>query len=192
MVVVLVAILSALAVPALSKSRNDQLAFDFARRTQLLFNRARTRANTGYAQLLTADLSGRGKFWLFEAVDDQSCARKDLWKDVRDWDGNAAFSSTTARAVEAVNVNAATNSIVTTEDIKVADNAGRAALAYCVMPNGRVFFGAGADVKAAVDAMQGQGDYTWTGQLDLRVTTASGATRSVLVGGGSSARVLSR
>jgi prepilin-type N-terminal cleavage/methylation domain-containing protein len=189
-VVVLVSILSALAVPALSRSRNDQLAFNYARQTQLLFNRTRTRATIGYAQLLTADFSDRGILRQFEAIDDDGCARSGLWDEVKEWNGSSAL--TRVRTVDALNFNAATNAINTTEDLRARENSGAKGVAYCVMPSGRVFVGTGGTVKAAIEAMQKQAAWTWNGALDVRVTTGSGATRSVLVGGGSSARVLSR
>lgn len=191
-VVILVAILSALAAPALSRSRNDQLAFDFTRRVQMLFNRARTRATAGSAQLVVADMSDRGKFQLFEAIEQASCTRANVWADAPSW-VQGTMATANLRLVEAVNLASATGTIIAEEDIKATETSTAKFVAYCVTPSGRVFVGKGDAAASAITAMQAQADWTFNGILDIRVQSMKGAVlRSVLMSGGSSARILTR
>lgn len=194
-VVILVAILSMLAVPALQRSRNDQIAFDYARKIQLLFNRARTRANAGNAQLLVADFTGRGKFQLFEAIDSTSCTLPNEFSEVPGWPAGQ-MATAKLRFIDGEDLNNPTSGIVITDDIKTYQAPASPALAYCVTPSGRVIVGKGAGVAAAVtdmQAMTSQATWTFTDTIDVRVSRLADLTlRSVILSGGSSARILTR
>ncbi len=194
-VVILVAILSMLAIPAMSKSRNDQIAFDYARKLQLIMNRARVRANAGSAQLVVGDLSGRGKFWLFEGKDETSCIKPNLWNDAPGWpDGQVETAA--LRLVDWLDLNNAANGIVITDDIRAATFPASPAFAYCVSPAGRVVVGKGGSVAGAIADMQAltsQPTWTFTDVLDIRISRQGTlAVRSVVLAGGSSARILTR
>src|SRR5207245_1893651 len=74
-VVVLIAILTALAVPTMSTARDDRLCFDFARRMASLVQHARSRAAArGAAHLIVfdGDTGGAGRAVVFEALDGAS------------------------------------------------------------------------------------------------------------------------
>ena len=75
-VVVMVSVLAVLAIPAMSRARDDRVAFDHARRIQQLSQRERARAaGSGGAHLIIAGPkatqtgTNRGKLILYEALD---------------------------------------------------------------------------------------------------------------------------
>src|SRR5690348_10435510 len=70
-VVLLVAILTALAMPSMSVARDDRLTFNYAQQIAGMIHRARARAaGRGAAHMVTVSPgAGRGQFVLFEALD---------------------------------------------------------------------------------------------------------------------------
>lgn len=192
-VVILVAILSTLAIPALSKSRNDQIAFDYARKVQLVFTRARIRANAGAPQVVVGDFSGRGKVSYFE-MKTGTCTTAGALAEIPGWTAGTV-STPTLELLDGVEIDAASN-IVVAEDIKAQLSTGQRAFAYCVTPSGRVLAGTGASVADALTDMQtltSQLTFTYNGTLDIRISRLADLTvRSVVVTGGSAARILTR
>jgi type IV fimbrial biogenesis protein FimU len=192
-VVILVAILSTLAIPALSKSRNDQIAFDYARKVQLVFNRARVRANAGAAQVVVGDFSARGKITLYELVG-TSCTTAGALAEIPAWPAGTV-STAKLELLDGVDFDTTSN-IVAAEDIKAQLSTGQKAFAYCITPSGRILAGTGAGVADAILDMQtmaSQPTFTFKGTLDIRVSRLADLTvRSVLVTAGSSARILTR
>lgn len=215
-VVVLVSILAVLAIPAMSRARDDRLAFNYARQIQQLIQRGRARAaGTGGAHLVVADAgAGRGRVWLFEALDGVSPAAgppvvlgpnpTSSCKGPTQWAGVPGFTSNTfARLVEAVDLNSAgvnvDADIRSTFRITAVGNpevlgAGQAtgALAICVTGNGTTYAAGAATMGAAITAMQGRTSFTGVAQVIVTRGGGVGLTRNVLLSGAGAPRIFSR
>lgn len=191
-VVVLIAILAAIAAPSLVRSRNDRVAFDFARRASDLVHAARSRAmGTGAAHVLvfsndTTMGGNRGALILFEALDGEpapagpnphpSCRTATLgW--VGGWTPGGLASSN-ARFIDAVNVNdnGSGKSAQAKEDIWMAASKVRVSdgtsvplstFAVCITPNGTTYVGEGSSQAAAVTALATASPFTDVLELEV-------------------------
>jgi len=207
-VVVLISILALIASPAMKLAREDRLAFDYARRIEQLVDRARTRAlGRGGAHLFVAAPSGvRGKFLLFEALDNVPAASAGpnpvaTCKGANEWDDVLAFSpgtvSSKARIVDGFDLDAL--GINANADIRTAfqlSGAAKLAIVMCITPGGTTYVGSGGSVAAAITDMQAQTN-PFGGVVDVAVTrNRSGAPiglqRHVLVTGTAAARIRSQ
>lgn len=208
-VVMLIAILTVIAAPAMSRARDDRIAFDFARQISGVIHRARTRAaGRGAAHLVAIDPGGganRGRVLLFEALDGvaaasggpnpvSTCRTAGQWATVKDF--TPGTWDTTSRIVEGVNLNG--TGVVSDSDISMAsyvDGTAKTYIAICITPTGRSYVGSDStQIAAAITNMAQSAPFT--GTVDLRVSrhsggTAVGLTRHVIVPGGSAPRVRS-
>jgi len=216
-VVVLISILALLATPAMRTSRDDRLAFDYARRIEQMIQRTHTRAaGRGAAHLFVASPSGanRGRFLLFEALDGElpanggpnprsSCkqpliiggAPQNQWLDVSAWAPGAV--SSTARLIEGLELDAPGANV--DADIRTAFTAYGAAAAtvvMCVSPGQATWVGVGANPAAAIADMQAR-VLPFSSSFDISVTrnragVPIGLTRRVITTGTAGPRIFSQ
>lgn len=204
-VVVLVAILAILAIPAMRRSRDDKVAFDHARLTQLLIHRARTRAaGRGGAHLVAMDAgAARGRILLFEALDAtapptgpnpaSSCKTLNQWQQVPAWLPGVVGNQ--ARIVDYLDFN--TGGVNDDADIRAEfrlNDVTTGAAVMCITPGGTTFVGVGADIASAITDMQSQ--LPFNGALEARLSrhtggTPIGITRRVIAAGMASPRIKS-
>jgi prepilin-type N-terminal cleavage/methylation domain-containing protein len=214
-VVVLIAVLAMIAAPALRVSRDDRMAFDYARQIQQMSSRAHTRASArGGAHLIVAGPSGtRGRVWLFEALDNSapplgpnpasSCRTVGQWADAAAYNPAAPAPSNQVALIEALDLD--TIGVNADADIKaaflVSDPAdpntlvATPAFAICVTPNGSTFAAEGATVGTAILNMQTRPPFT--GVAEVRITRNSGGapvgiSRNVTIAGSAAARIHSK
>lgn len=139
-VVMLVALLAALAVPSMATARNDRVAFDYARQTSELFHNARARATgRGAAHLVfftSTDPGSRGAVFVFEGLDgtggasdpnpnagpnpSSACRDSGQWGEAATWAPGSARLTPNRRAslVDWLNINVtAGNTATVIEDI---------------------------------------------------------------------------
>ncbi len=213
-VVVLISVLAVIAAPAMRVARDDRMAFDYARQIQQMATRGKSRAaGRGGAHLLVAGPSGgRGRVWLFEALDNtaaplgpnpaSSCRTVGQWAPVLAYDANAPVASGIAAIVEGLELDTKIN---IDPDIK-AEFAITApgtplvlavtpALAVCITPNGTVYAADGPDMATAITNMQARAPFT--GIAEIRITrneggTPRGLSRNVTLAGASAARIHSK
>lgn len=216
-VVVLISILALLATPAMRTSRDDRLAFDYARRIEQMIQRTHTRAaGRGAAHLFVAAPSGanRGRFLLFEALDGtlpgtggpnprSSCKQplivggvpQNQWADVSAWAPGAV--SNTARLIEGLELDAPGANV--DADIRTAFTAYLATAAtvvMCVSPGQATWVGVGANIAAAVADMQAR-VLPFSSSVNIAVTRNRGGapiglTRNVVVTGTAGPRIFSQ
>ncbi len=217
-VVVLIAILAVIAAPALRVARDDRMAFDYARQIQQMAQRARARASArGAAQLLIAGPSGtRGRVSMWEALDNvsavnggpnpvSSCKALGQWAVAAAYTGGAPVASDLTHMIAALDLDTAgvnvdaniTATFYMATDTSVAiPTTGVFALAVCYTPSGAAFAADGANVPAAILAMQSQSPFTGVADIAINrhdvANTAVGLTRNVLIAGSAPARILSR
>ncbi len=207
-VVVMISIIALIATPAMRIAREDRLAFDFARRTEQMIHRGRTRAaGRGAAHLFIAAQSGtpsRGKFFLFEALDGTAAPAGpnpiSSCKIAGEWTDAGTFAPGTisdrARIVDGFdNALAATSS-----DIRAAisvNGAATGAVAICVTPNGLTYVGkdTGGSIPGAIADMQAR-TTPFNEFLDItfsrnRAGTPVGLQRHVLFAGSAAPRIKS-
>ena len=217
-VIILIAILAVMAVPAMSTARDDRMAFDYARQFQAIIHRAEIRAmSRGAAHLVLLDTSSgsRGTAFLFEAVDATpalqggpkpmtSCkGQRDVsanfinhWAEAQTWapgQANPAISP----IVDGVNMNGP--GIETRMNLfAVIEEQGIATptLAVCYTPGGNVFVGLGSSSTLAVNAMRTAAPYNKFFEVKIaRHDTGNavlGLTRRVIVAGGAAPRLVSQ
>lgn len=207
-VVVMISIIALIATPAMRIAREDRLAFDFARRTEQMIHRGRSRAaGRGAAHLMIAAQSGapsRGKFLLFEALDGTAAPAGpnplSSCKATGEWAEAATFAPGTignnARIVDGFdNALAATSS-----DIRAVMSVGgvaSGAIAICVTPGGLTFVGqdSGGSVAAAIADMQSK-TTPFNSFMDItfsryRAGAVTGLQRHVLFAGSAAPRIKS-
>lgn len=208
-VVVLIAILTALAVPTMSTARDDRLCFDFARRIQGLVHHARTRAAArGAAHLIVFDFDagGAGRVVSFEALDGDTTSAgpnpvsscklpANTWAGVSGFTPGWVDATKRAAVVEGVNLNGATGGIKAIYNLDgTAITSG--GLVVCITPAGSTYFGTGNDVPAAIAAMQGAQPGASTLLIDVQRHNGAGAgvglTREVIITSGSQPRIHSK
>ena len=205
-VVVLISIIALIATPAMRVARDDRLAFDFARRIEQLEDRARTRAaGRGGAHLFVAAPSGvRGKFLMFEALDNVTTAGPNpvaTCKNANEWDDVLTFApgtvSNKARIVDGLDLDSA--GINVNADIRTAytvNGVSKAAVVVCITPGGSTFVGSGTSLAAAIANMQGT-TTQFGGVVDIAVTRNKGGApvglqRRVLLAGTAASRIRSQ
>ena len=210
-VVVLISILAVIAAPAMRVAREDRMAFDYARQVQQMATRARARAAArGGAHLLVGGPSGgRGRIWLFEALDGtvaptgpnpaSSCRGVGQWTPVGVYNPATPVASNVAGLVEALELDQTINidpdikanffiTLPASSTVLVA----APAFALCVTPNGTSFAAEGPDMGTAITTMQGRPPFT--GVAEIRITRSEGGTpkglsRNVTIAGGAAARI---
>lgn len=204
-VVILIGLLSALAVPGFRRARDDRAAFNHARDIQLLLHRARVRAAArGGAQLLVMDggANGRGRFILFEALDGTAapgpsprtsgCRTPNQWVDVAAWTPGAAATSLVA-GIEGVDMNG--TGIEVDADIRAELRVAGVtvpAIAYCVTPGGTTYVGSGGGAAAAITAMQTATPFGTTVEAIITRSAGQGLRRRVIAAGGAAPRIQSQ
>lgn len=204
-VVILIGLLSALAVPGFRRARDDRAAFNYAREIQSLLHRARVRAAArGGAQLVVLDggSGGRGRFILFEALDGTAapgpsprsggCRTPNQWGDVAGWTAGTAPTSLVA-GIEGVDMNGTgiqADANIRAE-LKLA-NVTTPAIAYCVTPGGTTYVGSGASAAAAITAMQTATPFGTTVEAIVTRNGGLGLRRRVIAAGSAAPRIQSQ
>jgi type II secretory pathway pseudopilin PulG len=210
-VVIVIGVLAALAVPSMGGARFDRHTYDDAGAVMQLFRSARTRAIArGGAVLVTMSTSAtdRGTFMMYEAVTDNagaagttglartpvsSCKSPTAWTPLPTINANGG-STGTVLLVDGVNLN---GGIEAQAGIKSqllgyggAFNAAGATFtagAICYTPLGRSYIATGAVVPAMFDGL-----LPTISPIEILVTGAAGTTqRSVLVPPNGMARLFS-
>ncbi len=184
-VVILISILAVIATPLMRNSKDDRIAFDYARKIEQLMSRAQARSIGHGAELFVAAPSGasRGKFYLFEALDGtpgptgpaplNTCKRAGQWAEASAYTpgvigNNARFIDGYDLDIGGVNVEA---------DIRTAfsiDGGPVTAFVICVV-GGVPWIGSGGTIGAAVTAMQSQ-TLPFSGTANILLTRNSGGT----------------
>jgi prepilin-type N-terminal cleavage/methylation domain-containing protein len=208
-VIMIIGILAALAIPSMSTTRFDRATYGDAGSIMQLFRDARTRAlSRGAAQMVAMTSNGitdRGTFQLWESVAINptgngaarlpvpNCTAPTIWLPL-------AAGNTGIVLVETVNLNtqvSATNSIEAVADIETAmqmysDPTNNTATGFntgyiCYTPLGRSYVNVGASAQPVFD-----GVLATVGVVEVKVTRATGATiRSVLLPPSGMARIFS-
>jgi prepilin-type N-terminal cleavage/methylation domain-containing protein len=207
-VVIIIGIVAALAIPSMTIARNDRQAYDDAQAIMMLFRSARTRAIArGGAQLIAMTASGssdRGTFTLYEAVTANvggglngtpvaSCKSPTNWLPLP----TPTTLNPAVVFVDGVNLNTGSTSIEATSDIETQlaiypsptqnTSVNFAAGYICYTPLGHTFINAGAGATPVFD-----GILPAISPLQARVTRAGGGTyRDVLVPPNGMARLFS-
>jgi prepilin-type N-terminal cleavage/methylation domain-containing protein len=212
-VIALIAIIAAIAAPSFSESRNDRIAFDYARQYQQLLLQARSRAaGTGSAHLavLGPGTNGRGFLRLYAALDGQatpgpspvsSCKLDpNQWNEAQQ--EPPTINGTRARFIDWTDLNRPgvnDQMELMTELRNGAGTVGATSttvkfLAVCITPSGVTYVGDGASEKEAIDAMRGNTQFT--GVAEVRVSRSKGGSRvgllrRLMITGGGSPRLRS-
>lgn len=206
-VIMLVALLAVMAIPAMRTARDDRIAFDYARQYSAIVHRASMRATArGAAHLVTIDAaSTRGKIRLFEAVDAtppplgprqvSSCKTPGQWVGVPSWAPPAAPPPLSpiidGLDLDTLGVNVDMN---VASVIRVA-GVDAPAIALCYTPGGNVFMGAGGNVQGAIDQMVIAKPFTTHVEVRINRRDAAnnplGLTRRVIIGGAAAPRIQS-
>ncbi len=205
-VVIIIGIIAALAVPTMSVARSDRLAYDDAGAVMRLFRSARTRAVArGGAVLISMSANGaadRGTFGVYEAVSPNAqggLARTPVssCKSPTDWTLlNIAGLTNNVLGLDGLNLNGALEisadirtqifvypSPAASDRVPVTN--GLASI--CWTPIGRSYIAQGTATKTMFD-----GQLPTTSPLEVQVQRANGATfRSVLVPPNGMARLFS-
>jgi type II secretory pathway pseudopilin PulG len=220
-VVMLIAILAALAVPSMTTARNDRVAFNYARQASELIHNARARAfGRGAAHLVfyTSEFGGRGTIFVFEALDGQAgdtgpnpistCRMNGQWDTAASFTPGSDPLSTNLRTrlIDWLNLNTSNASTATVlEDITMTgytrDSSGTlssplAAIAMCITPNGTTWVGTGGSRSAALTNLLNQ-TQSFKGIVELdverhRSSAVVGLTRQVIVAGAGAPRIKSK
>ncbi len=205
-VVIIIAIFAAIAIPGISKSSDDRRAFEKATELAQLMQEARGRAlATGSAQMVALNMNGtapRGVFMLYEAVYNNqptaSCLTYNQWGGTADTDPVKTVTAPLAPPASGPGVklvNGMNLAYAGSSDLKASMAVNGAAVAgnfayLCFSPGGRVYFygtqaaavnGAGVPLSGAftVDIARYPGG------------TLEGLTRRVIIDGTDTARVKS-
>ncbi|MBV9950179.1 MAG: prepilin-type N-terminal cleavage/methylation domain-containing protein [Myxococcales bacterium] len=204
-VIIVIGLVAALAVPAMSVARFDRLAYNDAGAVMQLLRSARTHAIArGGAVLVTmhADGTDRGTFMMYEAVSANvlgGSARTPLatCKAPTDWTlATGGAQNTGVLAIDGVNLN---GNLENSADIRASiklyvsptDNAGTnepTPLAICWTPVGRSYIALGNPAAHMFDGL-----LPTISPLEIAVArTRGGTVRSVLVPPNGMARLFSR
>jgi type II secretory pathway pseudopilin PulG len=202
-VVIIIALLAALAIPSMRLQRDDREAYEDAASIMMLFREARTRAIArGGAELIAMSANGagdRGTFMLYEAVSPNAAgglARTPVsrCKNPTSWQPLSA-ANPNVLAVDGVNLNGAATTIEATADIETqllwyADPTSASSTTLnvgfiCYTPLGRSYVSPGATPVF-------DGGLPTTGPIVARILRANGGTiRDVLVPPNGMARLFS-
>jgi type II secretory pathway pseudopilin PulG len=216
-VVLLVAVLAALAAPAMSEARNDRITFDYARQYQQLLVQARSRAaGTGAAHLaVLRSYNGNPRGWirLYAALDGvlpappvggpnpvSSCKANNQWTQALQ--DPILLNGTTARFIDYADLTRA--GVNDTMDVRAdlfagtgALNAASAPVAYivvCITPSGVTYVGSGADALTALAMMRAASPFTGVAEVRIQrhsAGTGIGLRRRVMITGGGAPRLRS-
>lgn len=216
-VVLIIGILSALAIPSMSTSKFDRATYNDAGAVMQLFREARTRAlSRGAAQLITMTSNGladRGTFQLWESIGGSPlgngaarlpvpyCTAPTVWLPLAAGrDTGLAPGASGVVLIDGVNLNtqaAGSSSIEAIADIETtlqiyADPTNNAATPFangfiCYTPLGRSYVNVGAAAQPIFD-----GVLATVGVVEIKVTRgAGGSIRSVLLPPSGMARIFS-
>jgi prepilin-type N-terminal cleavage/methylation domain-containing protein len=211
-VVVIIGIFAALAVPSFKASRDEHRAFDYARQYQQLMAQARSRAaGMGAAHLLVfgPGTDSKGSVTLYSAQEGtgsppaapfnpvSSCRANPIqWNDT--WEWPPKLTSTSAPYVDNVNL-----ARFPDLDIRATLRTGSGDatafvdttwMAVCITPAGITYVGAGSNADNAIFAMRTSLPYTGIGDISIRrfeSNAAVGLTRRVTFSGGGPPRLRS-
>lgn len=214
-VVTLVAILAALAVPSFSEARNDRVAFDYARQYQQILVQGRSRAaGTGSAHLALLTPGGgtnRGVIRLYAALDGtppagpnpvSSCRLGGQWTDavpeIVDYRKDRLIGNR-VRFIDFAELNRA--GINDDMDLRArlwlnGVQLGPAdAIAVCITPSGVTYVGSGPAPEQAIAAMVVAPPFTGMAEVHIqrhRATNPIGLERIVQIAGGGAPRLRSQ
>ena len=214
-VVMLVALLAALAVPSFSVARNDRAAFDYARQYQQILVQGRSRAaGTGSAHLALLTPgggTGRGAIRLYAALDGTTTAGPNpvasckfdatQWNDAApeptDYRKDRIIGATNrARFIDFADLNRP--GINDDMDLRArlwlngVERAATDAIAICITPAGITYVGAGADPVQAIAAMRIAPPFTGMAEVHIRrhqTGAGIGLERIVQISGGGAPRL---
>ena len=205
-VVIIIAIFAAIAIPGISKSSDDRRAFERATEVAQLMQEARGRAlATGNAQMVAMNANGtapRGVFMLYEAVYNNqptaSCLTYNQWGGTADTNpvktvttpGAPPASGPGVRLINGLNLDYAANSNLQATFMRDGAVVGGGFVYLCFSPGGRIYF-----YKSQGDAVLGNG-VPLSGAFEVRIArfpggTLEGLTRAVIIDGTDTARVRS-
>jgi prepilin-type N-terminal cleavage/methylation domain-containing protein len=202
-VVIVIGIVAALAIPTMSATRSDRRAYDDAGSIMQLFRSARTRAIArGGAVLITMTTNGatdRGTFLMYEAVTQNPAATGDAGPGI-----NTPFASckapmnwtdaTTALLVDGVNLN---GRLETQVDIQTQlfqyNNAPTPFTqgSMCWTPLGRSYFHTSLTAPVAAGVFDGSLPTTTPVEIQVLLNSGGATYRSVVVPPNGMARLLS-
>jgi type II secretory pathway pseudopilin PulG len=199
-VVVIVAVLAALAIPSMIKGRDDRRTYNDAASIAMLLRSARLRAmGRGAAIAINATANGtadRGTFLVYEAVGQNPTSAGQAYPfsscTSTDWTTNAATTGTTnttlvRNLVDGLNLNGQIEQNMNLQTVLASSTLNNAVASYwmCYTPTGRVFentapaFGTAA-AFTSLDICVGR--YGATSPTDCTGTVhATGPLRHVLV-----------
>ena len=218
-VVMLIAILAALAVPSFSEARNDRVAFDYARQYQQILVQARSRAaGTGSAHLALLTPGGgenRGVIRLYAALDGTappagpnpagSCRLNPAqWNDaapeIADYRRDRIIGTTnTVRFIDFAELNR--TGINADMDLRArlwldGTNLGTdGVIAVCITPAGVTYVGSGSAPAQAISTMRIAPAFTGLAEVHIqrhRAGTPIGLERIVQMSGGGTPRLRSQ
>jgi|GEM_PF-1622750 len=218
-VVMLVAILAALAVPSFSEARNDRVAFDYARQYQQILVQARSRAaGTGSAHLALLGGGGgenRGIIRLYAALDGTaptagpnpvgSCRLNPAqWNDavpeIADYRKDRIIGTTNSvRFIDFAELNR--GGINVDMDLRArlwldgTELAAAGVIAVCITPAGVTYVGGGGAPAQAIEAMRLAPPFTGLAEVHIqrhRAGAPIGLERIVQMSGGGTPRLRSQ
>ncbi len=205
-VVIIIAIFAAIAIPGIAKSSDDRRAFEKATELAQLMQEARGRAlATGSAQMVGLEVNGtttRGRFMAYEAIYNKQPTANCL--TYQQWGGtpetNAVGTVTTPVAPPAVGPGVKLINGMNLDYSGTSDLQARLVLSgvpvvgtfsyLCFSPGGRVYY-----YGTAAAAVNGAG-VPLSGAFEVQIArypggTREGITRSVMIDGTDTARVRS-
>jgi prepilin-type N-terminal cleavage/methylation domain-containing protein len=207
-VVVLISVMAALAIPGMSAARDDRLCFDIARRFAGIIHHGRTRAAArGAAHLVTIDagMGGHGRVMLFEALDGvpgptppgpnpvSGCKGTGQWTFAGAFTPGTVDATHFTQEVEGLEAPSGAGNISSTFLINATLTP---AIAICMTPGGATYAAGGADRASAISAMQAATPFTDVVEIDVRrrdqTNAGIGLTRQVLVGSEAPPRIKAR
>jgi hypothetical protein len=209
-IIVIVGIMAVLAVPTMTRARNERLMFDYARKIHGIIHRGQTRAvgrGSPHLVYLDAGSAARGRAILFEGSDgvdplglapapdrDNSCRAHDWSWTYGGWAPGTVDAAFNNEPIEGIDLSAATG-VNVSEDITATyavNGAPATAVAICYARNGQAYVGAGANVGQAVGNMALAGPFN--GAIEVNVLRHVGGApigqgRKVVVAGGAAPRI---
>ena len=217
-VVILVAVMAAIAAPSFQTSRNDRVAFDYARQYQQILVQARSRAaGTGSAHLvlMTGGTGGNGVIRLYSALDGtttagpnpvSSCKLNPVqWAsaepEIADFRIDRIHSDNLVRFVNYADVNRGginqsmgLKAVLSVGDGTTLTLTAKDAVAICITPSGITYVGWAGTADDAITMMRSSTPFTGVVQAAIQRhagTNAVGLKRLVTVAGGGVPRLRS-
>lgn len=217
-VVTIISIVAALAVPSFSQARNDRIAFDYARQYQQILMQGRSRAagsGSAHLALLGPGADSRGFVRLFAALDGQPRAPLNLTgpnpvasckSDPEQWNEALTepvdLNGTRARFITWTDLNrkGVNEDMDLRAQLMLGDGAvssaleEKAFLAICITPAGITYVGSGSTATAAITAMRAATAFNGIAEIRIqrhRNTEGLGLLRRVTLSGGGAPRLRS-